>query len=174
MDLNTAISLIDGNDFSNTPQHWADLGCGRGLFTRALASLLPAGSKVTAVDKKDGIFDTRQPFPFGVSLFLQTLDLEKDRLPFGNLDGILMANALHFIRDQSTFIHNIQSSLKKNGNVIILEYDTKRSSPWVPFPLSFDKLKKLFTDAGFSQIIRINSVRSSFNPTQIYGARIRY
>ncbi|MEO6327421.1 MAG: hypothetical protein ABIO55_00740 [Ginsengibacter sp.] len=43
MDVKTAISLIQSPATkSNAPTTWADLGCGSGLFTTALSTLLQA------------------------------------------------------------------------------------------------------------------------------------
>jgi trans-aconitate methyltransferase len=52
MELQAAIDLIQ-NTFitTETPQIWADLGCGDGTFTTALASLLAPDSVIHAVDK---------------------------------------------------------------------------------------------------------------------------
>ncbi|WP_339814654.1 class I SAM-dependent methyltransferase [uncultured Imperialibacter sp.] len=52
MELSTAIKLIE-NGVSNAgdAQSWLDLGAGNGLFTRALAAVLPSGSVVTAIEK---------------------------------------------------------------------------------------------------------------------------
>mgnify|MGYP002361559137 CR=1 FL=1 len=52
MELSEATILIE-NDYlaPSGAAEWADLGCGSGLFTYALAQLLHAGSVVHAVDK---------------------------------------------------------------------------------------------------------------------------
>lgn len=52
MNAADAIKLIEKGITGDELQLWADLGCGSGTFTRALASLLPVGSKVLAVDKE--------------------------------------------------------------------------------------------------------------------------
>jgi precorrin-6B methylase 2 len=46
-----ARALIAATPFAPGPQTWADLGCGAGAFTLALASLLPAGSTIHAMDR---------------------------------------------------------------------------------------------------------------------------
>ena len=48
-----AVGLISSGRLTNSPgpATWADLGCGDGTFTLALASLLPAGSTIYAVDQ---------------------------------------------------------------------------------------------------------------------------
>ncbi|MBE7179566.1 MAG: class I SAM-dependent methyltransferase, partial [Mucilaginibacter polytrichastri] len=51
MDLASAIKFFPpktGDKIS--PQVWADLGCGDGLFSRALAGFLAQGSTIYAVD----------------------------------------------------------------------------------------------------------------------------
>jgi hypothetical protein len=48
-----AVGLITGGiSKTGKPQKWADLGCGDGTFTEALASILPHGSQILAVDKE--------------------------------------------------------------------------------------------------------------------------
>src|SRR5690348_10132876 len=80
---------------------WADLGAGTGNFTRALRELLGPGGTLYAVDR-DGravraLGDLAvQP---GAAVIPRQADIAQPlRLP--PLDGALVANALHFIRDQ--------------------------------------------------------------------------
>jgi hypothetical protein len=52
MELREAISLIQTGEIIQDKQTtWADLGCGSGLFTRALAGMLYSDSIVYAIDK---------------------------------------------------------------------------------------------------------------------------
>src|ERR1700704_757794 len=99
MDLETAISLIRSlNIKSKAVTNWADLGCGSGLFTKALSTLLQTGSKVAAVDK-DASALKKVIVVHGISLEKLHADFINNDLPLQNLDGILMANALHFVKD---------------------------------------------------------------------------
>ncbi len=145
MKLNEAIALIDGAisflPRAGQAQHWADLGCGSGLFTEALAKILPPGSIV------DGI-DTHPDLPHHPQLHPITADFEKDDLPLKDLDGILMANSLHYIKNKATLIKKLQTYMLPNAPFIILEYDTDTPvARWVPYPMSFASLKKFFPTA---------------------------
>ena len=52
MQMNDAVELIKHDSiFKSGEQDWADLGCGSGTFTMALASLLALDSTIYAVDK---------------------------------------------------------------------------------------------------------------------------
>jgi precorrin-6B methylase 2 len=44
-------------------QRWCDLGCGAGTFTLALATLLPPGSVIHAIDKDEHRY---RRFPAGI------------------------------------------------------------------------------------------------------------
>ena len=89
------------------PQVWADLGCGEGTFTVALASLLPAGSTVHAIDN-DTLALARLPARHGdVTIVAHAGDFTSRgaaRWPFDGLDGMLMANSLHYVRAQAAFL----------------------------------------------------------------------
>ena len=169
MDLKTAISLIRSPHIkSNAATNWADLGCGSGLFTKALSTLLQTGSKVAAVDKdtsalkKVGVVN-------GISLERLHADFISDDLPLQNLDGILMANALHFVKDKSAFIQRLRSYVNKTASFLIVEYDTARSNPWVPYPLRVEGWQKLFGETGYSQYEEINRHPSVYRQADIVG-----
>jgi len=173
MTLHEAITLIQNpNIISDTKSIWADLGCGSGLFTHALASLLNEESIVYAIDKDVSTF--RKVFPFK-SAAIKTIELnfENAALPFDNLDGIMMANSLHFVKDKKNFLRNMKSNLNKNGSFIIVEYDTKVANQWVPYPVSFLRLKELFHSEGYKMVIKINERPSLFNRGNLYSAMIK-
>ncbi len=170
MNLEEAIHLIRA-DKPFTKSNWADLGCGSGLFTYALASLLPQGSTIYAIDKNINAFIQMAGFD-GITIKQYELNFERDKLPFNNPDGILMANSLHFVKDKNGFIEGVLT-FKRLATVIIVEYDTEISNHWVPYPISFLSLKNTFHVAGFSSVIKINERPSAFNNGNLYSAIIR-
>jgi hypothetical protein len=64
--------------------------------------------------------------------------------PFADLDGILMANSLHYLRHQSAFIRKSASQLRAHHQFLIVEYDLRRGNPWVPYPLDQGAARQLF------------------------------
>ena len=142
MELREAISLIQTDEITEDKQTaWADLGCGSGLFTRALADLLYTGSTIYAVDKNMSSF---QKNSFQTMILVKTLesDFVRDDLNLENLDGILMANSLHFVRNKKQFIEKLIPLFRSAPIFLMVEYDTDLPNPWVPYPLSFDTIEK--------------------------------
>jgi len=80
------------------PVHWADLGCGAGTFTLALANFLPSGSIIVAIDLNPGI--AKQTTNNNVTILPRAADFTQLNFPQKDLDGIHMANALHYVKDQ--------------------------------------------------------------------------
>lgn len=150
-------------------QRWADLGCGSGTFTRALAAILPRESKIIAIDKTRQSLAPLMANEVKVS-FLQA-DMEQDRLPLHHLNGILMANSLHYIRDKSAFIQKLEPAFAAQKQWLIVEYDTESANQWVPFPLSFENLRLMFTALGYHRVEKINT-RSSMYGGTMYAARV--
>ena len=159
MELQDAITLIQpAFKANNSPMHWADLGCGAGLFSEALAHILPQGSTVFAIDRApQSLIPTTQ----NVIQFIQA-DFTKDLpiLPF--LDGILMANSLHFVEEKHLLLQKLSTLLKSDGQFIIIEYDTDIPNPWVPFPISQFSLLTLLQQCGYDNSIKLGTRKSVY------------
>ena len=154
------------------PQLWLDLGCGTGLFTLALAGSLPLGSKIIAIDKDEKAL---RKIPATVNdVVIQTMaaDFVYDALEAKEVDGILMANSLHYVKDKETLLRKLISSMKTNGVFVIVEYDRKAGNQWVPYPLTIDAANALFKSLGYSGFHVLNKRRSVFGG-DMYAAIIR-
>ena len=172
MKLQEATTLLQTDELVQDKQStWADLGCGRGLFTRALAGLLYQGSTIYAVDKDISSFQ-QSSFPNHSIIRTIESDFVLDDLILQNLDGILMANALHFVRNKKLFIEKLIPWFHDVPVFLLVEYDTDRSNPWVPYPLSFETLKKLFTELGFKAVRKINEKKSLYRSGKIFSVFI--
>lgn len=173
MEFEDAISLMKADYLQNlsTAQVWADLGCGTGLFSKALSAFLPTGSKIFAIDKElqSGIISPKKD----ITIIFQQGDFTNMDFDFGNLAGVLMANSLHYVRNKEALIR--QYADRYDCNVfLIIEYDTKIPVPmWVPYPINFESLKKLFLLQGFSSVTHLHSQHSVFHHGDIYAALIR-
>ena len=172
MQLHEAIALIQHRSFSSTkPVKWADLGCGTGMFTRALASLLPAGSIIYAVDTDQVSLASITDFN-DVSIQTIRQDFVQDDWPFDDLDGILMANSLHYVKNQLTFLEKANRHLAEPGCLLLIEYDTDTPNPWVPYPLSYNSLRQLCQTAGYSSIEKIGEKSSLYGRSKLYSTHI--
>lgn len=168
MELNEAIQLIQNDQLSATKlTNWADLGCGSGLFTAALSHFLAKGSTIYALDKTPP--KTIKDVKAGINVQIQKTDFVTDPFDFNQLDGVLMANALHYVKDKPTFLNKI----KTVDNLLIIEYDTDQVTPiWVPYPLSFKSLQQLFESQGYTRITKLQTHPSVYGRANIYAALI--
>jgi SAM-dependent methyltransferase len=88
---------------------------------------------------------------FGDASRLHILAADFSRaLDLSPLDGILMANSLHFFRDKDAILRHISSFLKPGGALLLVEYNVDSGNLWVPHPLSFESWEKLAPRAGFN------------------------
>lgn len=170
MKISEAISLINHPSITkNKPERWADLGSGAGTFTEALSRILPAKSEIVAIDKSAQSFPSNYGNSVNVS-FIQS-DFEKGELILPSLDGILMANSIHYIKNKPELINNLIKLFRGNPRFLIVEYDTFSANPWVPYPLSLLELDKLFRSLGFTSIEKIGE-RNSVYGEKMYSALI--
>ena len=150
------------------PQVWADLGCGDGTFTTALASLLPAGSTVHAIDKDTRAL-SRLPARIGdIAIVAHAGDFTVLPWPFDALDGVLMANSLHYVRSQAAFLRGVDGALRQR-RILLVEYDITRGNAWVPYPLNQASALELFRSVGYGVATPLGRTRSQYRRGEIYG-----
>lgn len=160
MKFDDAVSLVDVPGIAGKgASTWADLGAGAGVFSTALASLLAPGSMIYAVDKSPGIRE--QITGNQVRIVPVKNDFVADEMKLPLLDGILMANSFHFVKDKLIMMEKIRKLVRSGGMLILVEYDTDTSNRWVPYPVSFKSLQ------GFKFINKVDSV---YQDAGIYGA----
>ena len=159
---------------------WADLGAGRGTFTQALATLLGPSGHVYAVERDASAVETLQTLARRrrnderASIDVVRADFTTTQLTQEDVDGILFANALHYVRDdeQAPLLARLAEILHRRGVLLVVEYDNRSRSRWVPYPISFDRLAAVARDAGLSMPELIGRRESAFGGT-MYAAVLR-
>jgi ubiquinone/menaquinone biosynthesis C-methylase UbiE len=174
MDIKDATALLQSDKINfNGKKMWADLGCGSGTFTKALAHLLQPKNVIHAMDTNQSAVNKIPGLYYQIVIQKWLGDFENNQLPFNNLDGILMANAMHYVKDKAAFIKKLQPYLNENHCFIMVEYDIDTPvKTWVPYPLSFKALQKLFTNLGYTSIYKLHERPSIFGRGNIYSAFI--
>jgi ubiquinone/menaquinone biosynthesis C-methylase UbiE len=152
---------------------WADLGCGDGIFTAALATLLGAQGEVFAVDKSRGALKRLQRNLSGEHSGARVHTLAgdftypagstgTDRLSLPRLDGVVVANALHFYQTKPPILSRIAALLKPDGRLIVVEYNTRRGNYAVPHPLHESEFLDVVETAGLHDASIISRIPSTF------------
>jgi SAM-dependent methyltransferase len=144
---------------------WADLGSGEGAFTLALADLLGPSGTIHSVDRDRRALEVqlvrvREAFP-DAHVVPHVADLA-GALDLPPLDGIVMANSLHFFRDKVAVVRHVAGFLRAGGHFVLVEYDTDAGNPWVPYPISSQTWPRLAADAGLRETGLLTAVPSRF------------
>jgi ubiquinone/menaquinone biosynthesis C-methylase UbiE len=144
---------------------WADFGSGEGAFTLALADLLGPTGSIHTVDRNGRALQAQERALRDAFPSVRVTPLVGDftlPLKLPPLDGIVMANSLHFERDKLAALRLVGGYLRPAGRLVLVEYDTDQGNPWVPFPLSFRSWAAVAAEAGFRDTQRLASVPSRF------------
>lgn len=153
------------NGITQQGGQWADFGSGSGAFTLALRELIGADAKIFSIDQDAASLREQerafqQSFPNSNVHFLRADFTRELKLP--PLDGIVMANALHFFKHKEAVLKHVREFLKARGVFILVEYNVDVGNMWVPHPLSFETFRKLAPRAGFSEPRLLATVPSRF------------
>lgn len=174
MTIAEASALLETLELSgNTPTIWADLGAGSGTFTLALATWLKPGSMIHAVDTNEAALRNIPTEYNRVRIETQVADFVSADLPFRQLNGLLVANALHYVRDKVALLKKWEGYLGAGGYILIVEYDTDQAVPhWVPYPISLSNLEKLTRSLGWQTFRRLHRTSSMYKSGDLYTVLI--
>jgi len=163
VDHRDLVSLIR-EGVEDRPGEWADLGSGGGAFTLALAELLGPDGRIHSVDRDPHALERQRRVMggrfTGSRVSYQAADFSRP-LELPPLDGVVMANSLHFVRRKEPVLELVRGYLKPGGRLVLVEYDTDRGNPWVPHPLSYPSWERLSRAAGFEDTRLLKRVPSS-------------
>lgn len=154
---------------------WVELGSGTGAFTKALAELIGPSGYIYSVDKDPSAlrFQEREfhsRFSPAQSPTIHPIQADfTSRLDLPALDGVLMANSLHFVRHKESVLRLVIDYLRPGGCMILVEYNVDRGNLWVPYPLSFPTWRALAERVGLVNTRLLYSRPSRFL-NQIYSA----
>lgn len=180
MDLNEAVTLIrDAVGPAGGRAVWADLGAGAGTFTRALARILESGSTIYAVDQDDkSIAALRKiEMPSAIRVVPVKSDftraLELPGLGSASLDGILLANSLHFVRAADAVLTRLVQHVRVGGRVLVVEYDRRAPSRWVPYPIPASAWPRFAEAAGLTAAAVTATLPSVYAGVLYAGVAVR-
>jgi SAM-dependent methyltransferase len=178
MEISEAVDLIR-DAVGDSRGVWADLGAGTGTFTRALARTLGAGSTIYAVDDDATAVAALRPLAARSQMriipvkadFRRALDFPGfgDRL----LDGVLLANSIHFVRDAPRVLQQIATRVRAGGRVVLVEYDRRAPSKWVPYPIDASEWPRLAASAGLSEATVTATTPSAYSGVLYAGFALK-
>ncbi len=144
---------------------WADLGCGDGIFTSVLHTLIQPGDDIYAIDKDRRALQAlarnfAESYPEASLHPIHADFTHPVTLP--PLDGLVMANSLHFVKDKRPILAQIIRLLKPGGRLIVVEYNARRGNFAVPYPLDEAGFLALARQVGLREARILVKIPSSF------------
>jgi ubiquinone/menaquinone biosynthesis C-methylase UbiE len=126
-----------------------DVGCGPGFFSIELAQMVGKAGKVIAVDLQEGMLQKLRDKIKGSELQerITLHKCEKDKLGLSeSVDFVLAFYVMHEIPDPKGFFIEIQSILRPNGHVLIVE------PPFHASKKEFNETIRTAQEAGFKLV----------------------
>jgi ubiquinone/menaquinone biosynthesis C-methylase UbiE len=147
---------------------WADFGSGTGIFTQELCELLGPGAEIYSIDRNGRDLERQRQaisarYPQQRMHYVQADFTKPLELP--PLDGIVMANALHFVRfeRQAEVLARISGYLRwPGGRFILVEYNARSGNIWVPYPVDSESFTLLAAQAGLGEPEVLSRIPSRF------------
>jgi ubiquinone/menaquinone biosynthesis C-methylase UbiE len=166
------VQLIEVAIERNRGGVWVDFGAGSGAFTLALRDIAGPDVDLIAIDRDRASLQTldatmERLFP-GTRLCLLKADMA-GYLTLPPLDGIVAANAIHFVADQVALLRRWRAYLKPKGRLVVVEYDTDSRNRWAPYPMSYAAFRETARVTGFIDPVLVGS-RPSRWLGRIYSA----
>jgi SAM-dependent methyltransferase len=132
-----------------------------------LANLLGPIGTIWSVDRDSHLLEEQtaafRALPAGAAPRVHALVGDFTRpLTLPALDGIVMANSLHFVADPEPVLRRIVGLLRAGGRFVLVEYDADRGNHWVPHPISAARWPSLAEAAGLRDVREIGRRGSRF------------
>ncbi|WP_413831289.1 class I SAM-dependent methyltransferase [Desulfobacula sp.] len=127
--------------------HVLELGCGPGFFTIDIAQMIGKKGKVIAVDLQEGMLQKVRDKIKGTKLEKRIILHKCDENKIGiskKVDFILLFYMVHEVRDKESLFTEIESILKPNGKILIVE------PPFHVSKKAFEDTIKKASEAGFT------------------------
>ena len=129
---------------------WIDAGCGNGTFTFPLASIV---SEVIALDtNKHNLSYLERKIQPEMNIKTKLFDFNNPAWHEILVDGILFGFSLHYDPVHEKALKNAYLQLKPRGKLVIFEYSSDISVPWVPYPLTTSNLSSILQKLSFQDI----------------------
>jgi SAM-dependent methyltransferase len=118
----------------------------------ALAELLGPRARIYAVDRDARALASLRRWAVrdGTNVIAVEADFTRPLALPEPLDGLLVANALHFVREADVVLARLAALVRPGGRVVIVEYDRRAASRWVPYLVPRDRLPALAAAANLS------------------------
>ncbi len=151
---------------------WADFGSGTGAFTLALADLIgPTGTIYSIEQDRSALAQQERSLQaqFPTSIVHYRLADYTRPIDLPTLDGIVMANSLHFHPDKEPIVQLLKRYLRSQGRFILVEYNIEEGNSAVPYPVSYRQWETLARRCGFDRT-QLLMTRPSRFLKEIYSA----
>jgi len=124
---------------------WIDCGCGRGYYSRALTLL--GAALVIGIDVRMRSLN----YP------IVACRSDCSHLPVKNcsVSGFLYVNVLHYYKKPQPLLQEAHRVLKKNGYIVIIEYDQSAPTGWDPYPLQLTHIEALLSRVHFDVVTNV-------------------
>jgi len=108
----------------------ADVGCGQGYFVMHLARRVGAEGAVYAVDvDEEALGKLRRRVEKDKLSNVQVIHSKENdpKLPGGELDGVLIVNAYHEMREHDAILRALHTALRPGGRLVIIDAPGKEN-----------------------------------------------
>lgn len=127
--------------------HWAVYGLAYSECLFALADILGLDGKLEAVGRQKKKSKINSQSDVSATIRVHEENLEKAKI-FSDLDGILLLHSLHQIENQLEFLAEVIQGIKKDGKLIVIDFNSRRGNPWLKHPVPIGRLNWLSRKLG--------------------------
>jgi len=155
----------------------ADIGAGTGYFTFPVAQAVGPTGHVLALDIAPEMLeylDMRVKAQKAGNIALRKVTSDDPQLAPGSVDTILMVDAIHYVKDRTSYAKKLLPGLAPGGRLVIIDYIPRPMSerPWGPPPeqqFPREQLDREMAAAGLKVLAAYDFLPEQF--FVIYGVR---